>query len=306
MPRLSSVPRWLALVAALAALVTVTSGHAYAQGSPVPPPASPASDEQIELNLVSLPTTRSIGRHRSYFRLTHRFARDLGFGDFGDLAADLFSLDNGAIIGLEYRFGVTDTLHAGLHRNTLSKTLQVFGRWDALRQGGLLPVGLSVLGSIEGLDNLQEGRQPAIGLVASYTRGRAVALYASPMFVDGTLDAERLGAGDPGHDHDHIVPAADLGSAHDEDDHSGHDGTFFLGLGARVRLLPTVFLAGEISPRLAGHDPGDAGWGIALEKWTGGHTLALTLTNTFGTTPGQIARGGSDVIYLGFNITRKF
>jgi hypothetical protein len=29
-------------------------------------------------------------------------------------------------------------------------------------------------------------------------------------------------------------------------------------------------------------------------------------TNFFGTTPGQIARGGTDAMYLGFNITRKF
>lgn len=48
-------------------------------------------------------------------------------------------------------------------------------------------------------------------------------------------------------------------------------------------------------------------WGLALEKWTRGHTLALTLTNSFATTPGQIARGGTpDALYLGFNITRKF
>ena len=65
--------------------------------SPTPPPES----AEIELNLINLPTTRSLKRHQSYFRLTHRFARDLGRGDFGDLAADLFSLDSGAIIGLD-------------------------------------------------------------------------------------------------------------------------------------------------------------------------------------------------------------
>lgn len=53
------------------------------------------------------------------------------------------------------------------------------------------------------------------------------------------------------------------------------------------------------------------GWGVSLEKWTvekwtRGHTLALTLTNFFGTTPGQIARGGDGTLHLGFNITRKF
>jgi len=272
--------------------------------TPSPPPAS--VEPQIELNLVNLPTTLSIRRHRSYTRFTHRFARDLGLGDFGDLAADLFSLDNGAVIGLEYRFGITGSLQAGLHRNTLDKTLQLFSRWDAARQGGLLPVGLSAFASIEGLDNLQEGHQPGIGTVVSFTRGQTLALYASPTYVDGTRDAGLLGGVPHEHEHDPI-PAADVvSSPQDEDDHTHHDGTFFVGLGARIRLRPTVFVVGEISPRVSGHDPGDAGWGVSVEKFTRGHTLALTLTNLFGTTPGQIARGGTDALYLGFNITRKF
>jgi hypothetical protein len=276
---------------------------AFAQDSSTSPAPS---DPQIELNLVNLPTTRSLARHKGYARFTHRFARDLGLGDFGDLASDLFSLDNGAVIGFEYRFGITSAVQAGIHRNTLSKTLQVFGRWDAIRQGGAWPIGVSALASIEGLDNLQEGHQPAVGAVLSYTRGRAIALYASPTFVDGTRDAELLAGAADEHDHDHFATAEVERTPEDGDEHSHHDGTFFVGLGTRVRVLPSVFLVGEISPRLAGHDPGDAAWGVSLEKWTGGHTLALTLTNFHGTTPGQIARGGIDALYLGFNITRRF
>jgi hypothetical protein len=276
---------------------------------PAPAPVQP----QIELNLVNLPTTLSIARHKSYTRFTHRFARDLGLGDFSDLAADLFSLDNGAVMGLEYRFGVTSTIQAGIHRNTLSKTLQLFGRWDALHQGRQLPVGVSAFASIEGLDNLQEGHQPGIGAVVSFTRGQALAFYASPTFVNGTREAELLGGGSHDHDHDHLAtagiqPAGIQVDDHEgeEDEHAHHDGTFFVGLGTRLRVRPSVFVVGEISPRLAGHDPGEAGWGVSIEKWTRGHTLALTLTNFYGTTPGQIARGGADALYLGFNITRKF
>ena len=44
--------------------------------------------------------------HGSDFHLTHRFSLDLTSVDFGDAAANLFGLDNGANIGLEYRFGV--------------------------------------------------------------------------------------------------------------------------------------------------------------------------------------------------------
>ena len=258
------------------------------------------------MNLIALPTTRSIDRHHGYFRLTHRFARNLRFGDFSDLASDLFGLDNGAVIGFEYRFAVEDNIHLGIHRSTLNKALQLFSRWDAVRQDRGLPVGLSGFASFEALDNLQDGHQPGIGAVVSRTWGQALALYASPTYVYGTFDAERIAAGMTGHDHDH-KPAFGVQALHEDEDHSRHKATFYVGLGGRLRLRPTVFVVGEFTPRISGHDPGDAMWGVGLEKWTRGHTLQLNLTNSFATTPGQIARGGpADTIYLGFNITRKF
>jgi hypothetical protein len=128
--------------------------------------------------------------------------------------------------------------------------------------------------------------------------------HAPYTFVNGTREAQ-LPGGDT-HDHDHFAVADVLVDAHEEDEHAHHDSTFFVGLGTRLRLLPSDFLVGEISPRLRGYDPGDAGWGASIEKLTRGHTLALTLTNFYGTTPGQIARGGADDLFLGFNVTRKF
>lgn len=284
----------LALVAGL--LCPSTS---FAQ-SPNPSSAPPA---QIEHNVVNLPTTLGLGRFKSYTRITHRFTRDLRAGDFQSLASDLFSLDNGATIGLEYRFGITSHLQAGIHRNNIAKTLQVFGRWDLVRQGGALPVGVSALGSIEGLDNLTEGRQPAVGGVVSRTFGPMLSVYAVPVFVDGTRAAELLGGSE--HVHDHAGPPLDV-DRHDGEDHDEHDGTMYLGLGGRIRVLPSVFVGGEVSPRLAGHDPGDPAWAVSLEKLTRGHTLGLVLTNTLGTTPGQLARGAPRELHLGFTITRKF
>src|SRR4029077_666145 len=63
---------------------------------------------EIDQTVIPLPTTLRLKRHHSYFRLTHRFTRDITAGDFGGLAEEAFSLDDGAIIGLEYRFGLTD------------------------------------------------------------------------------------------------------------------------------------------------------------------------------------------------------
>ena len=133
------------------------------------PPVSP--DPQIELNLISLSTTQSVRRHHGYFRLNHRFSRDLRLGDFSDLASDLFALDNGAVLGLEYRFGITSAIQAGIHRSTQNKALQLFSRWDVIRQGETFPIGASAFGSTEGLDNMQEARQPAVAVVFSRTWG---------------------------------------------------------------------------------------------------------------------------------------
>jgi hypothetical protein len=69
-----------------------------------------------------------------------------------------------------------------------------------------------------------------------------------------------------------------------------------------------VYISVEGSPRVAGHDPDKAQIGVGIEKRLGGHLFQLNFSNGFGTTFGQIARGGSsnDNWYLGFNISRKF
>jgi hypothetical protein len=97
--------RFVRIAVLLAALSTPASLMA-AQDTPLPTPATPLP-VQIDQAVINMPTTLPLQTHGSYFRLTHRFARDLTREgqSFGDLAADLFGLDNGAIIGLEYRFG---------------------------------------------------------------------------------------------------------------------------------------------------------------------------------------------------------
>src|SRR5690242_15808036 len=56
--------------------------------------------------LINLPTTLRLPRFKGNFRLTHRFQGNLEDGDFGYQLSNLFGLDNGAAIGLEYRFAV--------------------------------------------------------------------------------------------------------------------------------------------------------------------------------------------------------
>jgi hypothetical protein len=152
------------------------------------------------------------------------------------------------------------------------------------------------MASYEGLNNLRDNHQPGIAVTVSRTFGDALALYATPAFVKDTHDVD-IAAGHTGHEAGSDVP----------DEHANHSDTWLTGIGARVRFTRTGYLVGEYTPRVAGYDPNKGVWGFAIEKRTGGHTLQLNITNSFGTTLGQLARGGSPHdVYLGFNITRKF
>ncbi len=271
-----------------------------ASGGQEPAIAPPAIPKQLDQALVNLGTTLPLKKHKSYFRITHRFARDLRRGTFGQLAEDLFSLDNGAIIGLEYRFGITDRLQAGVNRSILGKTIETFARWDGWQQTEDRPIGLSIRASVEGQNNLRVDPQPGIAATISHVRG-PFAVYATPAFVKDahtpTLRVLHEGHSHGGEDDD----AAEEIRGEDKND------TAFIGLGARIRLRETVSFVAEVSPRLYGYRPDRAAWNAGIEKLTRGHVLQLNFGNSFGTTTGQVARGGSSHdVYMGFNLSRKF
>jgi hypothetical protein len=239
------------------------------------------SVSQPDFTIVTLPTTLRLPRFKSAFRVTHRFGRPLGAGDFGDLAGDLFGLDSGAQIGLEYRFGVMRGLQAGIHR-TSNKTIEFFGQYNLLQENGAAPVGIGVLASVDGTDNFRDSYSPALGVAISRTLGGYGAVYVEPMWVNNSNPAP-----------DALV---------DDND------TLMIGLAARLRVRPTVYVLGEVIPRVSGFDPGVTHGTFGIEKRAGGHTFQLNVSNSFGTTMGQLARGGftNDDWYLGFNISRKF
>jgi hypothetical protein len=257
------------------------SSPAAAQPSPAAAPSDRAVDaSEPDFTLIGLPTTLRMPRFGSAFRVTHRFTRSLGQGNFGDLLADGFGTDGGAQIGLEYRFGILSGTQVGVHR-TSDKTIQFFGQQQLVRQGEEMPVGIDVIGTIEGRNNFQESYSPAIGAVVSRKLGRHGAVYAQPIWVGNTNPQS--------------------------DDVVNDDNTFIVGLGARLRIRPTVYIVAEGAPQF-GYEPGIVYASFAIEKRAGGHSFQINFSNSFGTTMGQIARGGfdSEDWYLGFNISRKF
>src|SRR4051812_45803072 len=89
---------------------------------------------QPDFTIIGLPTTLKVPRFGSSFRVTHRFTRPLGAGDFGDLASDFFAFDSGAQIGLEYRFGIMAGTQVGIHR-TSDRTIELFAQHHLVGQG---------------------------------------------------------------------------------------------------------------------------------------------------------------------------
>lgn len=231
--------------------------------------------------LLSLPTGLRLPTFKSAFRVTHRFLRPLGAGDFGDLASDLFGIDSGAQIGLEYRFAIVPGGQIGIYR-TSDKTIEFFGKYGVVRQDRQLPVDVAVLAAVEGTNNFRDRYSPSLGAIVSRRISDVAALYVEPIWV---------------HD-SNVLPISP----------ADHTDTFMIGLGARVRIRDTVYLVGEASPRAAGYKPGVTHGSFGIEKRVGGHMFQLNFSNSFGTTLGQVARGGQvgDNWYLGFNITRKF
>ncbi|HET7698802.1 MAG TPA: DUF5777 family beta-barrel protein [Vicinamibacterales bacterium] len=281
----------------LAALLLLLAGRpAAAQTSepaqaaqPTQPaqPAEPATSDpdrrvdplQPDFSLAALPTTLRVPQGKGSFRVTHRFTRSLGRGDFGDLLSDFFGFDSGAQIGLEFRYGLLPGTQLGVHR-TSDRTIQIFGQQSLLRQApDGHPIGLDAIATLEGTNNLRGQRSSAIGLLVSRKVGRIAALYAEPIFVVNS-------------------------SPFDE----GDNDTLMLGLGGRVRVRPALYLVGEISPRLAGYDPGVSQASFGIEMRSGGHTFQINVSNGIGTTLAQVSRGAVDnnSWFIGFNIARKF
>lgn len=271
----------LTLILALAA-----SAAAQAQ-DPAPAPKPAADDDpdrdinisQPDFTVITLPTTLRLPKMRSAFRLTHRFHRSLGQGDFGDLADSAFGIDNGASVGLEYRFGIMRGLQAGITR-TSDRTINLFSQYNVSQQSASRWVGVNVLFSVDGTDNFSDRFSPVLGLVISRELGSHGAVYFDPMWVHGANLFQTDGA--------------------DTD-------TFIGGIGLRLRVLRTLYLVGEMMPR-AGYNPGVNQMAFAVEKRVGGHSFQINFSNGLQITPGQVTRGGTsnNDWYLGFNITRKF
>jgi hypothetical protein len=294
---------WLIALAISLQLVVATESRAQSAVSS-DSQASVVRDDDGELDraepdvvVVNLPSTMRLALHKGNFRLTHRFAGNLQNGTFRQQASNLFGIDQGAIIGFEYRVEIAPRTQFAFYRSSFEKTIQFHGKYDAIRQRGASPLSVAPLVSIEGTSNFHERYAPAVGAVISRTLGSRVAAYVTPLWVGNT--AASLTSIEHSHDDSQVAAAEPSGLPRED--------TTYVGLGGRVRWGSTSYVAGEVVLRARGYAPGETAFGISVEKRVGSHMFSLTFTNTFGTTYAQLARGGTaNSLYLGFNLGRKF
>lgn len=236
------------------------------------------NDSQPDFYVATLNTNLRLPKGKLAFRLTHRFLRTMGDGDFGDLADRFFGLDSGAQIGLELKYAPFRGAQLGIYR-TSDRTIQLQGQYNFIKDGNG-PFGLSTVVNVDGTDNFSEEFSPGVALVISRELGDRGAVYFQPSLIGNT----------------NLIT--------DE----GDDYTAMAGLGARLRVARNTYLFVEGSPRFAGYDQGVTLISFGFEQRAGGHMFQLNFSNGFGTTLAQVARGGSrrDDWYLGFNLARKF
>ncbi len=287
--------------------------------TPAPAPGPDPRDEaDLALNLaepdftiVNLPTTLRLPRMKSAFRVTHRFTRSLSDGSFGQLAGELFGIDSGAQIGLEYRIGIMRGLQAGIYRTSAGKTIQFFGQYDAIRQSENVPVTVDLLASIEGLNNFHKGAAvdeedneyaTTVGVLLSRTIGTRAAFYLQPSYIFHSNTYSTAGCLE--HiEHGHVFPECEAAPI------TGiESNTLLVGLSSRIRLSQRTYVVASWSPRASGFRPGVSLATFGIEKRLGGHAFQLNFSNSLGSTMAQHARGAANNSdwFMGFNISRKF
>lgn len=230
----------------------------------------------FDFYLVNLPTTRPVARGSLHLRFTHRFLQPAFLGT----ARDLFGLDSFSISSFGFTYGVTNRIAAIAYRSPYFKTIELGGLIRLLDEGvHQSPISASARMSVERMDNFS---------------GHTTVNLAFPISRTITRRAEFF-----------LMPTISLRANPFPGPFSPEENLFGLGLGATVKVRPSVALTGEYVARLDGFKPfprDTISWGV--QKRTLRHVFEFVFSNSFGTTTSHMLQGG-DFFKIGFNIQRQ-
>jgi hypothetical protein len=278
-----------------------------------PPAAAPAKEISVDSfaregaffgsNVVNLPDGKPQRKGGVDFWVGHRFTQDVKEAGL----SGLFGFDSSAYVAFGARVGLTDRLSVSVLRSNSFQTISLASAFQISRQNEEVPVTLQFRAGADGQNNFgwyhatpatPRRYSPFLQMVATRTFKDRVSFTMSPTFAFHTRNDS---AGDN-------LPAVGFGSK--------HKNTISAGLGAGVRVLPTVSVVGEYVPRLWGFRgenrdrPGvstdRSGVSFGLQKSTFRHTFELVVSRQQEMTPVQVALQSSGTRFvLGFNIYRK-
>lgn len=254
-------------------------------------------------NIVNLPNGKPQRGGGVDFLVGHRFTAPICLTDCTTKPGaaglgQLFGFDSSAVIAFGVRAGITDRLSVSFLRSNLFQTISLSSALQVARQSARMPFTLQLRAGVDGKQNfgmyhkennpLDRQYSPFIQIVTTRTFKDRVSFTVVPIYAFNTRDEQR------------DVPEFAFGTEHND--------TVALGLGAGIRLLPTVSLVGEFIPRLHGFRgelKDRPGVSIGLQKSTFRHTFELLISRQQPITPAQYSFQGVDTFRLGFNIYRK-
>ena len=237
--------------------------------------------------IVNLPNAKPMQRGGVEFLVGHRFR---GAVFTRDSPKNLFGFDTGAIVTFGVQVGLTDWMSVQVLRSAEGpRTIELSSALQFSRQGESAPLSTQLRVGVEGRQNFTERFAPFVQFVSTRSFGDRFSLAVAPSIAFNTRNEATP-----------FPPSLLFGEKYDY--------TAALGLGAGLRLTPTVSLIGEYIPRMKGFkgelfDRPAVSFGV--QKSTFRHTFELVFSTARPMTTAQYTVNGTDAFKIGFNIYRR-
>lgn len=238
------------------------------------------------MRAINLPAPRPIGKNNGLFWVSHRFfpATKEGYDTF-------YGLDGPASILLGLGYGISDSISLTLSRANVLKEFELGLKWTLKNQDiANRPFSMAFLGSLSlrtlSVPDKSTFRRKNFSLNLQTSLAYVVHPSVSVLLVPGY-------------------------STNTDPKEDSFQGTLYLGLGGRIRIIDDVSIILEWIPVLSGYSLESYGWGMGIEKKIGGHVFQAFILNSVGITTPQFVPGGDFRIgdgefRIGFTIYRWF
>jgi len=293
---------------------------------PTPPPAEEAGPKGRQLrpieglSIINLPSVDVPPKGTLSTWFTHRFRVPVQGSDFHDL----FSLDDGADIGIGIGYAPIDRLDFSLYRSSaLSLDPWEIAAKYRLLSAGCFGLSLRAGGDIRSERGLTDRGSFFAQLILAYSIGERVRITAVPTYVNkiASFPQDYGSAAFP-------VPPPNDSSCKDtgfgtQICHGVYRNVFNVPAAISVAVTHSITLHGEVTPRYGKADSIGVGWVVGIEKALLRHRFSFVAGNQRQTTVDQYIAApsyrtrydpisddgkiqGNKGIYLGFNIIRQW